>query len=359
MSVLPTSSPQPKWLVRISEVFSPEADAILESIGARLVAKLSGGYSLIEFTDASARMTADAAVFIRWGMPVTHSWPCCPQKMEGFIEKAAQALVRKFGPAKPQTILMGALDASATNRYYKTLASNFRGRTLQLFATEGESHKTVEEQAPDAATLFCLVGKEGLFCGLCSPREANGFYPGGTKYIRQSSTETISRAGAKVAEALHYVRLYRELPVPQGHWLELGASPGGITSELLDRGYRVTAVDRAALDQRLSKAPGLQFFMRDVREFRPAAGQHYDALLSDMNGDPVEASRQVIRLSASLKKGGLVIYTLKSTGVESFIEILGLYHQVRALMEAGGLKLVAKTHLTYNRHELTLFLEKA
>ena len=71
-----------------------------------------------------------------------------------------------------------------------------------------------------------------------------------------------------------------------------------------------------------------------------------------------DQTRQVIRLSAFLKKGGLVIYTLKSTGVENFQEILGLYHAAKALVESNGLRLIAKTHLTYNRHELTLFFEK-
>jgi len=343
-------------LIRISEVFAPEADGILESIGAITRVKLSGGYQIIEFSGEQG-MTKDAATFIRWGIPLDHSWPCNPQKMEGFIEKAAQALVRKFSPAQPQAVLMGALDSSAANRYYKTLASNLRGRALQLFVQNGQAH-AVEEQDPDAPTLFCLVGKEGLFSGLCSPRLANGFYPGGTKYIRQSAQETISRAGAKVAEALHYIRLHRDIPAEKGHWLELGASPGGITSELLERGYRVTAVDRAPLDKRLDRAAGLKFFLKDVREFSPPPGEKYDALLSDMNGDALDACRQVIRLSAFLKKGGLVIYTLKSTGVENFQEILGLYHAAKALVESNGLRLIAKTHLTYNRHELTLFFEK-
>ena len=78
--------------------------------------------------------------------------------------------------------------------------------------------------------LFCLVGKEGLFCGLQSPAASNGFYPGGTKFIRQNTPDTISRAGAKIAEALHYLQLKKTPPPAGSQWLELGASPGGMTA---------------------------------------------------------------------------------------------------------------------------------
>ena len=70
----------------------------------------------------------------------------------------------------------------------------------------------LEAQDSRAPTLFCLVGKEGLFCGLRSPRAANGFHAGGTKFIRQSGPGNISRAGAKIAEALHYLQLHRTPP---------------------------------------------------------------------------------------------------------------------------------------------------
>jgi 23S rRNA C2498 (ribose-2'-O)-methylase RlmM len=252
---------------------------------------------------------------------------------------------------------MGPLDPGSPNKYCRSLASNLRGRTLQLFPPLRAA--TAEAQNPDEASLFCLVGKEGLFCGMQSPRAANGFHPGGTKFIGQDSLETISRAGAKIAEALHYLLMYRP-PLPAGsHWLELGASPGGMTSELLARDYRVTAVDRAPLDKRLERRPGLTFVRADAAAFLPQQAARYDALLSDLNGDARESIRLVINLSRFLRPEGLVVFTLKTPGAETVSEMIELFNDVVAGATAAGLRLIAKTHLTYNRQEFTLFFERA
>ena len=296
-------------------------------------------------------------MFIRWNMPVQHSWPCHPRAMAGFVEKAAQALTRKFAAAQPQLLLVGVLDPSSADTYYRKLASNLRGRTLQLFPVPVLPAPEVEAQDPDAVTLFCLLGNEGVFCGLHPPKLANGFYPGGTRFISQHSPTTISRAGAKVAEALHYLRLHRQLPPPQAHWLELGASPGGMTSELLARGYRVTAVDRAPLHPRLATTPGLAYTCSDAATFRPPTGTRYDAILSDMNGPASDSLTAVLRLAKFLVPGGLVIFTLKTAGVSSSEEVQHLCAAITTRAAGGGLRWLAQTHLTYNRHEFTLFFE--
>ncbi|MEO7099331.1 MAG: SAM-dependent methyltransferase [Luteolibacter sp.] len=346
-------------MIRISEVFTDFTEDIVNGLGGESFKKLGSEYFLIQPRDSAALRDSDAAKFVRWNLPVHHSWPCNPEKMEGFIEKAAQALFRKFGALNPQAVFIGQLDPGVSNRYYKALASNLRGRTLQLFPPDVAAFKEIEAQDSKVPTLFCLVGKEGLFCGMQSPKASNGFYPGGTKYISQSSPNTISRAGAKIAEALHYLLMDRPAPPEGSHWLELGACPGGMTSELLNRGYKVTAIDRAPLDKRLDHERGLHFILADVATFEPKPGTVFDAILSDMNGDAQDAIGHVIRLSRNLAKGGLVIFTLKTPGVIQFAEINGLYQTVVAAAAAAGLNLFARTHLTYNRLEFTLFFEKA
>ena len=347
--------PPATWLIRISEVFEPIAGELVAGLRGEISKKLGSEYYLIQTSDPTALKESDASKFVRWNLPVEHAWPCNPEKMEGFVEKAAQALARKFGARDPQAVFIGQLDPSATNRYYKTLASNLRGRTLQLFSKRIAEFKDVEAQDRDLPTLFCLVGKEGLFCGMQSPKASNGLYPGGTKYISQNSPDTISRAGAKIAEALHYLLMHRK-PLKKGsHWLELGASPGGMTSELLSRKFKVTAIDRAPLDKRLDRQPDLVFALLDVAAFKPNSSMRYDAILSDMNGDPGESIRQVSRLSKNLNPGGLVIFTLKTTGISTFEEINALYRSTVETAIGASLALIAKTHLTYNRNELTLF----
>lgn len=276
--------------------------------------------------------------------------------MDDFIEKAAQALSRKFGDASIQNLWVGALDAGGPQRYYRLLAANLRGRALQLFPSLAGAPREAESQDPDRPSLFCLVGKEGLFCGVSTPREANGFFPGGTKYIKQSAG--ISRAGAKIAEALHYLKLHRTDSERLGRWLELGASPGGMTSELLRRGKEVTAIDRAPLDRRLDGAERLRFVQADVASFRPQESASFDAILSDMNGPASEAMAHVARLSASLKAGGIVIFTLKTPGAATVSGMEDLRGQTVRKAKEAGLRLFAQTHLTYNRLEFTLFFEK-
>ncbi len=334
-----------------------EAD-ILKTLGATVLRRLGREYLLIRADDPAAIEHSAAAKFVRWNLPLHHSWPCCPPDIDGFIEKAAQALWKKFGALHPQTIQVGALDPDDSNRYYRTLASNLRGRALQLFPPELAAIRNADDQDSRAPTLFCLVGKEGLFCGLQCPLGSNGFHPGGTKFIRQNSPDTISRAGAKIAEALHQLELHRTVPPTGSHWLELGASPGGMTAELLERGYQVTAVDRAPLDKRLDGADGLRFVQADAATFDPGVGRSYDALLSDMNGDARESIAQVIRLARYLRARGLVIFTLKLPGTATFTAVNEVDAGVVQCARMAGLSLIGRTHLTYNRREFTLFFEQ-
>ena len=354
MPVPPLSAP---WLIRVPEIFGDVVPELVHQLESPSSTKLGHEYHLVRPADPAALRRSATALFIRWNMPVQHSWPCRPRTMAGFVEKAAQTLARKFAGAHPQLLLVGVLDPSSTDSYDRKLASNLRGRALQLFPTPALPPPEVEAQDPNAATLFCLLGNEGLFCGLHSPRLANGFFPGGTRFFSQNTPDTISRAGAKVAEALHYLRLYRPPPPAAAHWLELGASPGGMTSELLARGYRVTAVDRAPLHPRLAAAPALTYACADAATFRPPAGTRYDAILCDMNGPAGDSMAAVLRLSKQLVPGGLVIFTLKTAGVSSCEDVERLCATVSTRAASGGLRPLAQTHLTYNRHEFTLLFE--
>ncbi len=345
-------------IVRISEVFAAYTEEILSLLGAESVKRLGSEYFLFQTENPELIRDSSVARFIRWHIPVRHSWPCNPEKMEGFIEKAAQSLYYKFESYNPQTLLVGRLDPGSPKQYYKALASNFRGRALQVFELPENSPKTAEEQDPSKETLFCLLGKEGLYAGMSTPLEAGGLHPGGTKFISQNSDDTVSRAGAKIAEGLHFLSMHRKLPEKGAHWLELGASPGGMTSELLKRGYEVSAIDRAPLDPRLARHPGLTFLKEDVAEFVPPRGMRYDAILSDMNGPPCVAITHVTRFKDFLNPGALAVFTLKTTGAETLHEIDALEKDVLAIAENNGFSLTARTHLTYNRQEFTLFFEK-
>ncbi len=343
------------WLIRIPEVFGEWRDQIIRDLGGKSMKSLGKDYDVVRIDDASTLFRSDAAKFLSWRMPIHHSWPCNPAKTDGFVEKAAQALAKKFADGNIQAVMVSALDPGSSDRYFRLMASNLRGRMLQLFPEQVAAVSDAEEQDAMKDTLFCFVGKEGLFAGVQSPKLCGGFFAGGTKFIKQSAPEVISRAGAKVAEALHHVPLMRPVPEIGSHWLELGASPGGMTAELLARGYQVTAIDRAPLDARLKKAKGLRSVVGDAASFRPPSGVTYDVVLSDMNGDARDALAHVIRLSENAKRGALVVFTLKLPGSSAYEEVNQAVAHLLADAKQAGLQLLQCKHLTYNRMEFTCF----
>lgn len=348
---------EPAWLIRIPEVFADWRDEILAGLGAQSMKRLGKDYELVRVEDPALLFDSDAAKFVSWTLAIQHSWPCNPMKAEGFVEKAAQALAKKFAEQSVQAVLTSALDPSSSNRYFRTLASNLRGRALQLFPDEVAQQGDAEEQDPERPSLFCFVGKEGLFAGVQTPAKSGGFHAGGTKFIKQSAPESISRAGAKLAEALHHLKLLQPCPPTGSHWLELGASPGGMTMELLARAYQVTAIDRAPLDGRLKKSAGLNGVVGDAASFRPPAGVTYDAVLSDMNGDARFALAHVIRLSQHAKASAIVVFTLKLTESTSYRNVNEAVALVLSDAKQAGLSLLQCKHLTYNRMEFTCFFK--
>lgn len=344
------------WLLRIPSIFRPITDEILERCGAISPKPLGPDFFLIRTTTPRAISESEIAKFVRWNLPVDHAWPCNPSKIDGFIEKASQGLLRKTDTRQPQGAFVGQLNPGSPDPYFRHLAANLRGRLLQIFPPM--PIRRVEDQNPQIESLFVLVGKEGLYAGFHCPRAANGFYPGGSFFVNQETPEVISRAGGKIAEALHYLRLHRATLPPGSHWLELGACPGGMTAELLARGQCVTALDRAPLDPRLKDREGLQFVQGEADRFRPPDNTRYDAILTDLNGPPEDSIEHVLRLSSWLRPEGLVIFTLKVPRVEDVAVPCAAFRKLVKRASMGGLRLFAHTHLTCNRHEFTLFFER-
>lgn len=353
MSFNPASSLIPAWwLVRIPEVFSKFADQLCPGAVAK---RGESSYHRVASNDPDWPLPEACRMFSRWNLPVHHAWPCEPENVACFVEKAAQAIVAKFSGCHPRALLIGAFEPHSRKGYFRKLASNLRGRTLQLMPAADGTADTIAAQDP---VVYVLLGRTGMFCGLHAPLRANGFHPGGTRYIRQSGEGVPSRAGAKVAEALHHMALFAEVPAAPVHWLELGACPGGMTAELLRRGYRVTAIDRAPLDRTLDGARGLDFIRADVAMWKPPADAVYGAMLCDMNGPAEMAFSQVSRLALRLRPGSPVVFTLKTTGADDVASIRSLESRIRSAAASAGLIHLQTTHLSYNRNEFTMFLKR-
>jgi 23S rRNA (cytidine2498-2'-O)-methyltransferase len=345
------------WLLRVPEVFSGMVPDLFDALGVRLLRRVGREFHLVSADGAPVGRDPVLAAMVPWRMRIDHAWPCVPERVDGFVEKAARAMADRFGDKPLQTVIAGPLDPSDPSRRGRRLASNLRGRALQLFPPACASLRDPLLQDPVLPSLFVLVGDAGLYCGMCSPRDANGFHAGGIRHFPRSGPGVVSRAGGKIAGALGQLALWGRVPVAGTHWLDLGASPGGISAELLARGYRVTAVDRAPLDPALRSRSGLREVCADAGRFDPR-GERYGAIVCDINGDPLVSFGHVARMASALEAGGIAVFTLKLTGGESLASLRVLAGEVIRRLPGTGLSLSAADHLGSNRRELTLFLEK-
>ena len=344
------------WLVRLGEVFFPLADALWREFGGPHALCIAGELHELTFSTPIDLVAHPASCFLRWHLPIHHTWPSNPAKTDAFVEKAAQGLHRKFGQSAPANILVTAVHADSRS---KAMASNVRGRALQVFGFEGRS-PLPESVDPNAPIVIALVGPKGVQAGITTPRRAKSFYPGGIRFVRQEGDAVVSRAGAKIVEGLTLLSLCHAAPDPgeSTHWLELGASPGGMTAELLTRGYKVTALDRAPLAPQLKNHPRLNFRKEDVASYSPSSDIFFGGLLCDMNGSWQRSAHEVMRLTRYLLSGAPIVFTLKFNTLETPTAILAAVQQISALAETVNVATLMTTHSSFNRNELTCLFRK-
>jgi hypothetical protein len=124
-------------------------------------------------------------------------------------------------------------------------------------------------------------------------------------------TNSPSRAYLKIAQ------IHDHMPIPwqkEDIILELGASPGGITTYLLEQGLIVHAIDSAPLK---IEHPHLKTIVDSVQRLK-AQEVSIDTqwVISDLNLSPKQVINEVLRLSCDLPKLKGVFLTLKLTHVD-------------------------------------------
>ena len=160
----------------------------------------------------------------------------------------------------------------------------------------------------------------------------------------------ISRAAMKLEEAALVFGLDLRGP---GIAVDLGASPGGWSLVLAQRGYRVIAVDPAKLDPELARNPHIDHRKQTAEAYFDGSPTAADLLVNDMRMDAVESAEVTLRGRASLKPGGLAVVTLKLP------EGRPAQAAERAIARLRkGFDLVAARQLFHNRSEVTLALRR-
>ena len=336
-----------QWLLQVST----EArrvwlrDFLNNVIGEENIAieQLGNDFCLLRGNQALTSGQLLSTVFPRWLSPLEHQWPTKPAS-DGFVEKAAQGLSRKFGAH------WESLEILSTTPELKRIAVGLKGRLLQLREIEDDS-------TPRSGVLTALIDQKGLYAGMSRSRLNMGTaLPGGLGFLSKSekpSSELPSRAGGKIREVL---ALLEELKVNKTHfhnWLELGAAPGGMTQCLLDWGANVTAVDLADMSPSVLKNKGLRHLRINALQLTEAS--EFDAILSDMNGPYENAARIVANLGFTLRQNGFIVFTLKLPKLADAKKALD---EVTQYFLAQSLEVLAAKHLFHNRQEITIFARR-
>ena len=172
-------------------------------------------------------------------------------------------------------------------------------------------------------------------------------WAGGTRRFAREK-EQISRAEFKLLEALEVFDI--DLPA-RGVALDLGASPGGWSRILRQKGQYVTAIDPALLDPRLSEDQAVRHLRVTAESYLADEPDTFDLIVNDMRMDARDSARLMVDYAKQIYPGGAAIMTLKlpeegrATVIEHAWELLETAYTI-----------VGARQLFHNRSEITLYM---
>jgi 23S rRNA C2498 (ribose-2'-O)-methylase RlmM len=160
-----------------------------------------------------------------------------------------------------------------------------------------------------------------------------------------------SSAWRKLEEALRWIDVGIGV---DDHAVDLGAAPGGWTRLLRERGARVTAVDRAALDEAVAKDPGVTHLKKDALAV-DLFSLEPTVVVCDVIWEPSNAF-EIMRRAVAVPTTRVAVITFKLKAPIDWALLDETRAFVRDLPAAwsGRLK-----HLSANKLEVTLLLRKA
>jgi 23S rRNA (cytidine2498-2'-O)-methyltransferase len=257
---------------------------------------------------------------------------------------------------------------------------SFRIELVSLGARRGESAKTTEvrlgksfEEAGFTVSMnepkrivYVIVG-EGITVIASAAQSDMEDMTIDHFRLENRSRDTLNRAEVKMKEAFDVFKLNG---VRITSCMDVGASPGGWTNFMVKRGAKVVAIDRGALEyDRLatkdirviddpkdySDGNAVLHIRMNIQETAklPIRESSFDLLAVDMNTDFIESSAVANSLSVYLKRGGILLMTLKLPKISDAGRV---YMATQAL--AGNYKLERIKKLHHNRMELMLFARR-
>ncbi|MBR5868318.1 MAG: hypothetical protein IKZ21_02625 [Clostridia bacterium] len=257
------------------------------------VQKIGHGAGKIEAQDDHLLQTIGNAgfLFIRHIHPVDH--------VAATLQEAVDYAVGMAGELPTTGLSVQVVDLTREKREH---ALRFGILDHPAFA----GHKAGAE---GETVLSAAMTEDAVYMGV-SKAEDNLTRRAGGVFRYAFRDETISRAEFKLTEVFDLLGL--NLP-EDPRAIDLGAAPGGWTQALLQRGARVTAVDPAKLDPRITANPRVTHYEGLSQDYlrEHAGGRKFDILVNDMRMDARESVRVTLEALPLLGSGAPLVVTLK------------------------------------------------
>jgi 23S rRNA (cytidine2498-2'-O)-methyltransferase len=312
---------------------------------AKLLTWLDEGVGLVQlanenFISLSQKILDTKAVFIRHLFPVSEKIPLSHSTAD--FSTLQDLLNQEIHHLDLQKTI------SVQTRFSGTIARPYsRFELTQAIADNlvAAGYSLDVRQPEQVISIFCT--DELAYVGISLAQQNLSNWAGGMHRFAHEP-EQISRAEFKLLEAIDVFAL--QLP-QAGLALDLGASPGGWTRVLRQRGLAVVAVDPGDLTQALQQDPAVTHYRQLAQNFLPTCREQFDMLVNDMRLDAIESAKIMLLAHAVLREKGLAIMTLKlpTKGAQRLVK------QAIAILEKKY-EIAAARQLFHNRQEVTLAL---
>ncbi|MEK5255036.1 SAM-dependent methyltransferase [Paenibacillus sp. FSL F4-0125] len=292
---------------------------------------------------------------------------CEPEEVTHLLTQNLPIFLRHIQPVEFQD--EGTMEALQRLAVYLSRRSELEGEKVSLNVRKGdpsfwqdspgELREWLQEQLQSLGAEFTVqdpawvisVYADGnaLYAGVSRPEANLSSWNGGAIRFRKEDGQ-ISRAKFKLMEA------EKEFDIPFYSFrnaLDIGASPGGWTSFLLERGMKVTAVDPALMHESLRNYPGLKILRKNAGEVK-FRDNEFDLLVCDMSWSPKLMAKLVTGLLHSLSPGGTAIVTVKLMHKKP----LAMIKEIIAMFEGERMQIQRAKQLFHNRDEITLYMIK-
>ncbi|MFV0439753.1 MAG: SAM-dependent methyltransferase [Lachnospirales bacterium] len=205
-----------------------------------------------------------------------------------------------------------------------------------------------DDKNGEVAVSFLLVGKN-VYVGVSNTEDNLSSWTLGRVRLKRDD-EQISRASFKLEECFIEFGITRKFKKA----VDLGASPGGWTKVLADRGTLVYAVDPAKLDTRLKKYTNIKFFNMLSQEFVSKTSETFDLIVNDMKMDAIKSAEIMGQLQHLLEDDGYGIITLKLPEKKQKGKIIDALRELNKYYDVVKVK-----QLYHNREEVTVLFKKS